>query len=78
MAKEKKKTFHDLYEAAKSRPHPCQQFVAEVATLTCKSQYTVRKWLTGVQTPDELTQQTIAKHFGCKAAELFPTQSKAI
>jgi len=78
MEKIKKKTFHDFYEAAKARPTPAQQFIEDIAELTSKSEYTVRKWIARQQVPDKLTQNVIAKHFGCTADGLFPALPRAI
>lgn len=47
-------------------------FIRMIAEKTCKSETTVRMWLSGRQTPDELTKQVIADTIGVKANELFP------
>lgn len=70
------KTFKQLYNEEKSKDTPAQAFIANVAKLTCRSKVTVKMWLAGMQTPDELTTIVIAKHFGCKAETLFPKKTK--
>ena len=47
-----KKTFKALYEEQKKKPTAAQLFVSEVATLTKRSEATVRMWLSGQQVPD--------------------------
>lgn len=68
----KVQTFYDLYLKEKQKSTPAQRFVKEVATLTHRSEVTVRLWLSGVQTPDELVKATIAKRFGVDVDGLFP------
>ena len=69
-----KKTFIELYNEYKCKPTPAQEFVAEVARVTHRSEMTVRMWLAGNQIPDALVQSVIADHFGCDMAGLFPTE----
>ena len=66
------KTFAELYEESKKKPTPAQEFVAEVARITHRSETTVRMWLAGNQVPDALVQSVIADHFGVDMAGLFP------
>ena len=65
-------TFKQIYEEERNKPTAAQQFISEVAEITHKSQMTVKMWLVGRQTPDELTQSVLANHFGVKAEKLFP------
>lgn len=67
-----KKTFTELYNESKSKPTPAQEFVAEVARITKRSEFTVKMWLCGNQVPDMLVQSVIAEHFGVEASGLFP------
>lgn len=67
-----KKTFKALYEEQKKKPTAAQVFVSEVATLTKRSEATVRMWLSGQQVPDELAQTTIAEKYNVSIDSLFP------
>lgn len=71
------KTFFDLYEEEKSKPTAAQVFVKKIAKLTHRTENTVRMWLAGQQTPDELVQSIIAKEYGVSAATLFPKREEA-
>ena len=68
----KKKTFKALYEEQKKKPTAAQVFVSEVATLTKRSEATVRMWLSGQQVPDELAQTMIAEKYNVSIDSLFP------
>lgn len=68
------KTFNDLYNESKSKPTPAQEFVALVARITHRSEFTVRMWLSGQQVPDALVQSVIAEHFGVAVEGLFPVE----
>lgn len=70
------KSFIDLYQEARKQPTAAQLFVSRVAKLTHRSEITVRMWLTGSQTPDELVQATIAKEFDMEPSALFPNSNK--
>ena len=72
-----KKTFAELYNESKSKPTPAQEFVAEVAKITHRSEFTVKMWLCGNQVPDMLVQSVIAEHFGVEADGLFPESGKS-
>lgn len=72
----KQMTFFDLYAEEKRKPTAAQVFVADVARLTHRSEVTVRMWLSGMQSPDELVQSIIAKKYGVSAASLFPKREK--
>ena len=67
-----KKTFKALYEEQKKNPTAAQVFVSEVATLTKRSEATVRMWLSGQQVPDELAQTMIAEKYNVSIDSLFP------
>lgn len=69
MKKEKK--FTELYAERKEMQTPAQAFVAEVAQLTERSEFTVRQWLAGVQKPEPLVQRVIAEHFNVNPQTLF-------
>lgn len=67
-----KKTFKALYEEQKKKPTAAQVFVSEVATMTKRSEATVRMWLSGQQVPDELAQTMIAEKYNVSIDSLFP------
>ena len=67
-----KKTFKALYEEQKKKPTAAQVFVSEVATLTKRSEATVRMWLSGQQVPDELAQTMISEKYNVSIDSLFP------
>lgn len=71
------KSFIELYQEAKSRPTPAQEFIAEIASLTHRSEMTVRMWISGKQVPDELAQATIAKRYDVDVESLFPRREEA-
>lgn len=66
------KTFKALYEEQKKKPTSAQVFVAEVSKITKRSEATVRMWLSGKQTPDELAKSVIAEKFDTDVNTLFP------
>ncbi|MFC2488712.1 MAG: hypothetical protein ACFNVK_01200 [Prevotella sp.] len=66
------KTFKDLYDAERDKPTAAQEFINNVARVTHRSTVTVKMWLSGRQTPDELARETLARHFKCDAETLFP------
>lgn len=69
-------TLKELYAKAKEQPKPdtpAVAFVKEIAEVTKKSEMAVRRWLgDGGVTPDALTKEVLARHFGTTAHELFP------
>ena len=67
-----RKTFKELYEEQKNKPTAAQIFISDIAALTKRSEMTVRQWLSGQQTPDELVQTIIAQKFNVSANSLFP------
>lgn len=67
-----KGTFKELYEETKKQQSASQIFIRDVAQACCKSENTVRMWLTGRQTPDALTQQVLAAKFKTTPKKLFP------
>lgn len=79
--KRKKKSLQQLYNERKALPKsptPGEMFILEVAEVTHKSPTTVRMWLGGRQTPDELTQSIIADKYNVDINGLFPeTQKRA-
>lgn len=66
------KTFKALYEEQKKKPTAAQVFVSEVSKITKRSEATVRMWLSGKQTPDELAKSVIAEKFDTDVNTLFP------
>lgn len=66
------KTFLELYNEQKSKPTAAQVFVQKVAETTHRQETTVRMWLSGRQTPDDLVKSIIAKEFNVAIEDLFP------
>ena len=66
-----------MYEKAKSQPTPAQEFVANIADITCRELSTVRQWLSGIQEPNPKAKEAISKHFGIPADELFPPKHES-
>ena len=71
------KTFRNIYEDEKKKPTAAQLFVSRVATLTKRSETTVRMWISGQQVPDELAKSVIAQEFGADINSLFPKEVTA-
>ncbi len=72
-------TLQERYQQVKKRPRPvapATAFVRELMKVTMKTEIAVRRWLSGETEPDALTQEVLAKHFGCTAEELFPGMEK--
>lgn len=68
-------TLTERYEKAKTQVRPvapATAFLREVAQVTKKSELAVRRWLSGENTPDALTQEVLAQHFNTTPDELFP------
>jgi len=68
------KTFKQLYDEEKNKATPAQEFIANVAKITHRSKNTVKMWLVGRQSPDELARSIIAKTYNCNAKSLFPNK----
>lgn len=64
-------TFKQYYEGLDASS-PQTKFVRRIADATLKSEFTVKMWLTGRQTPDQLTQSVIARELGVPVEGLFP------
>lgn len=70
-------TFKEIYESIKRPPiTPRQKWIKNIAQATFKSETTVRNWICGVQTPDQLTQQKISEILNVPAEELFPLKKQ--
>lgn len=63
--------YKDIVREEKNTPLPSRRFIKEVSEVTCKSEMTVRGWLSG-RIPAPLEQETIAKHLGIPVHVLFP------
>ncbi len=73
--KAEKKTFIEIYGDVEKRPPlptPRKEFIARIAKVTMRTEFTVRMWCTGRQTPDALAQSVISKELGIPAETLFP------
>ncbi|MCD7962925.1 MAG: hypothetical protein LUF90_05095 [Rikenellaceae bacterium] len=66
-----KTTFKEYYDSL-STESPKGRFVKRIAKLTCRSEATVRMWLSGRQKPDELAKKIIAQELGIPSELLFP------
>ena len=67
-----KKTLVELYEDELKKPTPAKAFVTQIASITCRSEMTVRMWLMGRQSPDELAKRVLAEKLGVDQKVLFP------
>lgn len=68
-------TFREIYKKLPERSvvkAPKTEFVEKIAGITKKSTKTVRCWIAGTQTPDELTQSVLEDEFKIPAVKLFP------
>lgn len=70
------KSLKMLYEEQKNKPTAAQLFISEIATLTHRSENTVRMWLSGRQVPDELAKSIIAEKFQVSVNSLFPEEAR--
>lgn len=69
----KPKTFLDFYNEARARrSKPSVEFINKIAEITNRQPITVRKWLSGENTPDINCQEIIANYLGAPREELFP------
>lgn len=69
-------TFREIYDNLPSRSAPKSEFIRRIATITMKSQKTVRCWLAGSQNPDLLTKSILEKELGVSGDILFPKNRK--
>lgn len=65
-------TFRELYIEQKAKPSPSEQFVTEIARITCRERSTVLQWVSGVQFPNDICAKAISDYIGIPADELFP------
>lgn len=75
MTKTSYKTFRQLYDELPDRSTvkaPKTEFIEHIADVTMKSVKTVRCWLAGAQTPDQLTKAVIEKELNVPSEILFP------
>lgn len=72
-------TFKEIYQKERSKdkgyPTPSRSFIKKMARLTKKTESTVKMWLYGDQTPDELSKSVISSHFNIPSSELFPKKA---
>ena len=66
-----KKSFRQIYEELPKTP-PKTAFLQHIAEVTCRNIFTVRMWVSGRQTPDELAQKTISTELGVPVSDLCP------
>lgn len=65
-------TLKELYEAKKNEPSPAQLLIMRLSRITCRTESTVRQWLSGIQEPNELAKKRIASELEIPVEELFP------
>ena len=70
------KSLKMLYEEQKNKPTAAQMFISDIATLTHRSENTVRMWLSGRQEPDELAKNVIAEKYQVSVTSLFPEETQ--
>lgn len=68
-------TLKEYYLKEKAKPTPAQNFIAEIARITMRSENTVRMWVNGLQVPDTLAQSIISAKLGVDASQLFPQKT---
>ena len=67
----KKPTFREIYRSI-DNTSPKTKWLRDIAKVTMSSEFTVRMWVQGRQTPDSLCQSVIAKYLGVSPKYLFP------
>lgn len=76
MKQERNTKFKELYEQAKAKPTPAQEFIATCAKICCVNEMTVRYWIGGSKEPNQLRKKALAEHFGVDADSLFKTSEE--
>lgn len=76
MKQERNTKFKELYEQAKAKPTPAQEFISVCAKICCVNEMTVRYWISGSKEPKELCKKALAEHFGVDADLLFKTSEE--
>lgn len=69
-------TLKDLYLQEKNKPSPARIFIDEIAALTHRSPNTIRMWIFGHQTPDDLAKSILSEKFGVDPEILFPPEQQ--
>ena len=75
QGQETTQSFKELYNSLPGRSTaipPKKAFVKKIASVTMKSETTVRCWLAGSQNPDALSKSMISKELGVSCEVLFP------
>lgn len=65
-------TLRELYDLKKQEPSPAQAFIKKLSKATCRTETTVRQWLSGIQQPNDLVKKRIARTLNMEVTELFP------
>lgn len=70
----KNQTFRELYHSLppKKIGSPKHSFIIHIASITKKTEKTVRGWIAGAYVPDLLSQSVIEKDLGISSEILFP------
>lgn len=69
-------SFSELYKREVSKPTAAQLFLRNVASVTRRTESTVKNWVYGTAVPDALALQALSQFFGINAATLFPDKRK--
>ncbi len=69
-------TLKEIYEDKKNEPSPAQVFITRLAKATCRKEQTVRQWLSGIQTPNDLVKKRISAELNIPEDELFPLENE--
>lgn len=69
-------TFKNAYLEKKKLPTPAQEFVALIASATCRKETTVMQWLCGTQMPNDTVKARISQVLKIPVDELFPEEEE--
>ena len=72
-----KRTFINIYRAAKEAPTPAQKFVSDISKLTGRCEQTVYAWLSGKVRPKLEVMLLLERHFNIPFQELFPLKPES-
>lgn len=69
--------FWQVYADKVRQSNPAQDFIREVAEVSGRSEWSVRRWIYSGQVPDHAARKLIAEHFGVDEIEFFNEPSGA-
>ena len=70
------RTLKRLYLREKNKPTHAKTFIKELAKVTIKSEWAVRKWISGEIEPEDETKKVISEYLDIPVEELFPQKKK--